>query len=111
MPCLTFDEGPTSEVHPFVWARPDEAYLQRLRQRLRLDEALSPGCDDYSKTRILCYFVHALWDHADGPETSHSDPIAILDDAQRGAAVHCVEYAIVLAGCLPRSVFQRESSA
>lgn len=97
---LKFDEVPTAESYDFLWSHPDEPYLKRLRAEYELDKIVAGSNSDYEKIQAICLWVHGLWKHHGFNEPQKSDPISILQEVKQGKRFRCVEYAIVINGCL-----------
>lgn len=95
-----YDDGPTTESYGFRWSTPDEPYLQRLRTEYSLERIVGGAADDYAKVRALALWAHNLWQHHGENEPRNHDPISILEEVRQGKKFRCVEYAVVISGCL-----------
>jgi len=97
---LKFDYRVTDESYDFLWSYPDEPYLKSLRMEYELDKIVDGSNSDYEKVQAICYWVHGLWEHHGSNEPQNDDPISILQEVKQGKRFRCVEYAIVINGCL-----------
>jgi|GEM_PF-851794 len=96
---LSFDDT-GQEAVPRSWSVYSSEYLEQLRTEFRLDE-LVQGCEnDFQRVRAVTGWVHSRWEHHGSNQPAQSDPIFILREAAKGQRYRCVEYAIVLSGCL-----------
>lgn len=97
---LQFNYSNSDEHYDFIYNKPDNPYLVQLRTEFQLDE-ITAGCtSEFEKIRVLSAWVNNLWDHDGSNMPEKSDPISILHEVQNGSRFRCVEYAIVLNGCL-----------
>jgi hypothetical protein len=95
-----YDEGASGESYDFKWSAPSEAYLTRLRTEFSLDALVAGAANDTERAEKVCAWVHGLWPHDGSNVPAQSDPIFIIRQAQAGAHYRCVEYGIVVSGCL-----------
>lgn len=100
VPILKFDHEPTAESYDFLWSSPDDPYLKRLRTEYELDKIIAGSKSDYEKVQTICHWVHGLWEHHGDNTPKNDDPISILQEVKQGKRFRCVEYAIVISGCL-----------
>lgn len=78
---------------------PDE-YLATLRTEYALDALIGNAVSDIERVAIVADWVHGLWKH-DGRNTpAESHPLYILREVGKGERFRCVEYGIVISGCL-----------
>lgn len=99
MTSLKFDAN-SNENYDFTYDEIDNPYLVQLRTEFDLDKIITGCTSDLKKIRALSAWVQNLWEHDGSNTPQKSDPISILHEAQNGARFRCVEYAIVLNGCL-----------
>ncbi len=95
-----YDHGKPSDRYRFLWSNPNNRYLRHLRARANLDSLVSGCPDDLHRCHTVCTWVHGLWTHDGWNEPRRSDPLSILEEAERGRRFRCVEYSIVINGCL-----------
>lgn len=96
---LKFDTN-SDENYDFIYDTIDDPYLVKLRTEFELDTIISGCTSDLEKIRALSAWVQNLWEHDGSNTPEKSDPISILHEVQNGSRFRCVEYAIVLNGCL-----------
>ena len=98
IPMLQFTDH--EETYKFIWNNPNDRYLTELRTRYELEKLVAGAKSDLDRVKIVSAWVSGLWHH-DGQNTpKQSDPLYILDQVQKGERFRCVEYAIVINGCL-----------
>ncbi|MBM3326811.1 MAG: transglutaminase domain-containing protein [Calditrichaeota bacterium] len=97
---LLWDFGPPKEKFEFIWNKPVEPYLVRLREAYRLDSLVSLAKTDLDRVQIICGWVHRQWEHSAANPPEKNDPLNILRKAAAGSRFSCLEYASVTAGCL-----------
>lgn len=90
----------TDENYDFIYDTIDDPYLVKLRTEFDLDTIITGCTSDLEKIRALSAWVQNLWEHDGSNMPEKSDPISILHEVQNGSRFRCVEYAIVLNGCL-----------
>lgn len=100
IPILTFDQSPTSDSIEFQWSPPDEPYLRTLRTMFELDALVAEKKSELEKVQGICRWAHGLWEHNGDNTPKQDDPISILQEVKQGKRFRCVEYAIVINGCL-----------
>lgn len=100
VPILALDHGPTSESYEFQWSHPDEPYMRALRTVFELDTLIVERKSEYEKVQAICHWVHGLWEHHGDNTPQYDDPISILQEVKQGKRFRCVEYGIVINGCL-----------
>jgi len=98
-PKLEFDLNQT-ESAKFVWSDRNEIYLRQLNEAYKLDSLVNGIDEDFEKVGIICHWVHNLWEHDGINEPQKSDPASIIRQALEGQKFRCVEYSIVIQGCL-----------
>lgn len=96
---LRFDET-AEETYTFRWSRPDDPYLVELRERYDLTGRVRGARDAIERVRTIATWVHDLWSHDGNNEPQKRDPLSILAEVEQGKRFRCVEYAIVINGCL-----------
>jgi transglutaminase-like putative cysteine protease len=96
---LSFDES-DREVISRSWSAYSDEYLEQLRTGFRLDALVNDCETDYQRVRAVANWVHNRWEHDSSNQPAQSDPIFILREAAKGQRFRCVEYGIVIAGCL-----------
>ncbi len=97
---LKFDYEHSSNQYEFQWSKPNNSYLTELRKEFKLDELVKDSEDDLDKILIVTNWVHNLWEHDGSNQPKKRDPISILREVQKGEQFRCVEYAVVINGCL-----------
>lgn len=84
----------------FKYSSVGDQYLIDLKQQFRLDTLIENTKSDMERVQVICNWVHNLWEH-DGLNTPEKDdPISIMLEAQKGNKFRCIEYSIVIQGCL-----------
>lgn len=83
------------------WCPYEEEYLQKLKEEYDLD-ALVADCEtEFEKVQAVTEWVSNLWSHNGENIPEQSDPLFILKSVtEDGEQYRCVEYAVVIAGCL-----------
>ena len=97
---LEFDYEHSSNQYEFQWSKPNNSYLTKLREEFKLDELVKDSEDDLDKILIVTNWIHNLWEHDGSNQPKKRDPISILREVQKGEQFRCVEYAVVINGCL-----------
>lgn len=87
-------------VDEFKWLNYEHNYLDKLRQKFRLDSLINNQMDELQIVEVVMKWVSELWEHNGENEPRHFDPLFILEEVSNGKQYRCVEYAIVLNGCL-----------
>jgi hypothetical protein len=97
---LAFDAAPARD--PVRMKRPatDSETLRTLRETYKLDAVVVGAADDLDRIRRMCRWVHARTSHQGWDGDLPSDALGLLQVAEKGGQWRCVEYGIVLAGCL-----------
>lgn len=90
----------TFESYDFTWSRSDEEYLCTLRTRFNLEDLVRNCNTDIEKILNVSNWVHGLFKHDGINEPLKSDPISILEEVEQGKSFRCVEYSIIINGCL-----------
>ena len=99
-PALRFETGAATKEQPWRWSDPTAPYLVDLRREQRLDAVVAGARDDFDKAVRVCHWVHGLWEHDGRNESEKRDPRAILREVAQGRRFRCVEYSVVIGGCL-----------
>lgn len=97
---LQFDKESSEEQYEFKWSKETEPYLKQLKSEFELGQRVKYGRDDLDKVLIITHWVHNLWKHDGSNAPKDNDPISILREVQLGQRFRCVEYAVVINGCL-----------
>lgn len=100
VPVLKFDERLDGRSFDFTWGDLNDPYLIDLRTRYDLEGIISGSKNDLERVEKLCHWVHGLWKHNGRNEPIKKGPISIIEEAKRGKRFRCVEYSVVLSGCL-----------
>ena len=97
---LAFDAAPATD--PVRMKRPatNSETLRTLRETYKLDAVVADAADDLDRVRRMCRWVHARTSHQGWDGDLPSDALGLLQVAEKGGQWRCVEYGIVLAGCL-----------
>ena len=97
---LAFDAAPATD--PVRMKRPatNSETLRTLRETYKLDEIVAGAADDLDRIRRMCRWVHGRTSHQGWDGDLPSDALGLLQVAEKGGQWRCVEYGIVLAGCL-----------
>jgi len=96
---LHFDYS-EQEAEPISWFSYDAAYLGQLRSEYRLDELVKDCTTDYERVQTITDWVHNLWKHDGSNQPAQNDPLFILREVEKGQRFRCVEYGVVISGCL-----------
>jgi len=88
------------EKYSFVWSDSNDPYLKQLREEFKLDKLIEKDKTDLEKVKSVLNWVHNLWKHNGSNEPQKNDPISILHEVPQGKQFRCVEYGVVLSGCL-----------
>lgn len=96
---LVFDET-DADVISYSWSTYRPEYLEQLRAEFGLEALVEECATDYQKVRTIASWVHSRWKHDGSNQPAQSDPIYILREAAKGQRFRCVEYGIVVSGCL-----------
>ena len=79
----------------------DLPYLKQLRLKYDLDDLVANCSTELEQVLAVTNWVNNLWDHHSSNRPVKSDPISILAEViECKQRFRCVEYAIVLTGCL-----------
>lgn len=97
---LEWEDDPTAASVRMIIPMPDDPNLTTLRTRYDLDKVVAEATDDYVQLQRLLKWAHDRWPHSGDNTPSKSDPLTILAEAAQGRQFRCVEYAIVVAGCV-----------
>lgn len=97
---LKFRQTPENKEVEFLFSDKDNTYLAQLRNEFKLEEIIKKQDSDLEKVLKISHWVHNLWQHDGKNVPPAGDPISILRDVQNGIRYRCVEYSIVISGCL-----------
>jgi hypothetical protein len=95
-----YARGAAVETYAFRWGDPNDGYLTRLRTQYDLESLVSGKESDIERAEAVCAWVHGLWEHHSSNTPARNDPIYILQKVAEGERYRCVEYGIVISGCL-----------
>jgi len=84
----------------FLWLDYNHQYLKELRESYNLRNLVNDEMDHLTKVEVVMNWVNSLWEHNGENVPNHSDPLYILEQVSKGKQYRCVEYAVVLNGCL-----------
>ena len=97
---LRFAESSTDDFPVSRWMSYSEGYLAELRDEFALESLVADAVSDIERVASVTEWVHGLWKH-DGRNTpSESHPLYILRAVAEGERFRCVEYGVVITGCL-----------
>ncbi len=96
---LQFDES-EQVIEPVSWYSYSEEYLAQLRTEYELESMVEECVSDYEKVQVIASWVHGLWEHDGSNQPAQGDPIFILREVANGQRFRCVEYGVVISGCL-----------
>lgn len=96
---LEFD-GSEQVAEPISWFNYDDEYLAELCLEYELDALVKDCTSDYEKVQVIANWVHNLWEHDGSNQPAQSDPLFILREVEKGQRFRCVEYGVVISGCL-----------
>jgi hypothetical protein len=99
IPKIQFDLNPV-ESPKFLWSNSDDSYLKDLNTEYQLDSMVNGLQDDLEKAKVITHWVHNLWEHDGLNAPEKSDPSYIIRQALAGKKFRCIEYSIVIQGCL-----------
>lgn len=88
------------EVYNFIWNREDDDYLLQLLNEFNLKDIILDSKNELEKIVNITNWVHNLWKHDGSNQPQKSDSISILREVEKGQQFRCVEYSIVINGCL-----------
>ena len=88
------------ESYEFIWNNPEDPYLTELRTKYELEKLVAGAKSDLDRVKMITRWVSGLWKHDGSNTPKQNDPLYILDQVQKGERFRCVEYAIVINGCL-----------
>lgn len=97
---LRFDASVASKPPQGRFSPPSNLYLTRLRRKHDLEQLVSTTRDDLERVKRVCHWVHARCVHDGSSRGLPGDPISLIDAADQGKRLRCVELATVTAGCL-----------
>ena len=82
------------------WVNYSEDYLTTLRSEYSLEELVAHAVSDIERVAIVTDWVHNLWQHHGSNAPKEGHPLFILREVAKGERFRCVEYAVVIEGCL-----------
>ncbi|MEC9489252.1 MAG: transglutaminase-like domain-containing protein [Halanaerobium sp.] len=97
---LSFNYEPAVEPVEFHWSSSDDPYLAELAEEYHLEEKVAEAPSDLEKVLLITDWVHGLWQHDGSNTPKKGDPISILKEVEEGQQFRCVEYSVVINGCL-----------
>lgn len=98
---ITFSTEKQHQIeNKFKWLDYNDQYLEELRKNCNLSNLVNDKMDDLQIVKTIMSWVNSLWKHNGSNVPEHSDPLFILEEVSKGKQFRCVEYAIVLNGCL-----------
>ncbi|MGG2027999.1 transglutaminase-like domain-containing protein [Gottfriedia sp. S16(2024)] len=97
---ITFSLEENRIQDKFLWLDYNHPYLKELRERYNLISLINDEMDDLTKVEVIMSWVSCLWEHNGENIPKHFDPLYILEQVFKGKQYRCVEYAVVLNGCL-----------
>lgn len=97
---ITFSLEEMKGQDKFIWLDFNHRYLEELRDRYKLKSLVNDEMDDLTKVEVVMNWVNSLWEHNGENVPNRFDPLYILDQVSKGNQYRCVEYAVVLNGCL-----------
>jgi hypothetical protein len=97
---ITFSLEETTVQDQYLYLDYNDPYLQELREKHHLTSLVNDEMDDVTKVEVVMRWVNSLWEHNGYNEPEHNDPLYILEQVAKGMQYRCVEYAVVLNGCL-----------
>ena len=97
---LEFTMDEPAEPANWSWVRYGRGYLEELREESGLEAVVAGAETDLERLAAVTNWASALWRHDGSNQPSANDPLTILREVAAGARFRCVEYSIVIAGCL-----------
>lgn len=97
---LRFDTSASAKAPQCRFSAPSNLYLTRLRRKHDLEKLVSTTRTDLERVKRVCHWVHARCVHDGSSRGLPADPIGLIDAADQGRRLRCVELATVTAGCL-----------
>lgn len=97
---VRWDYGPPKKTFQFLFTPPAHPYMVNLREEFHLNQLVENLNNDLRKVEKVCDWVHKQIDHKGDAMPERNDPILILRKALAGEKFSCLEYAVVVAGCL-----------
>jgi hypothetical protein len=97
---ITFSVEKTNVQDQYLYLDYNDPYLKELRDQHQLSSLVNDDMDDVTKVEVVMRWVNSLWEHNGYNEPEHNDPLYILEQVAKGQQYRCVEYAVVLNGCL-----------
>lgn len=74
--------------------------LKLLRETIKLDSVVGDCKKDLDKIKLTTLYIHNLCEHDGWSDLQTRDPVAIAKKALNGETFRCVEFSILMAGCL-----------
>lgn len=99
---VTGTEQAEEKIEDFAtWKIYSAKYLTKLKDTYQLEELTKECNTDFEKVETITKWVSGLWNHNGENQPKRNDPLYILDQVvNNGQQYRCVEYGIVIAGCL-----------
>lgn len=97
---IEYDFKRTDEKYDFKWNTLNDSYLIKLREEFKLGQIVKDCKTSLEKAKKIMNWVHNLWEHDGLNVPVKNDPISILREVHAGKRFRCVEYGIVISGCL-----------
>lgn len=92
------DDG--TPLPSFICGVEDRAFARKLRDTYQLDNLIADATTDLERVRLICDWVHSLWQHSNTPTKSLTNVIDIIEAGRKGERFSCSEYAGVVTACL-----------
>lgn len=100
MSAIEYDYKRTDEKYDFKWNTLNDSYLIKLREEFNLHQIVRDCKTSFEMAVKIMNWVHNLWEHDGLNVPVKNDPISILREVHDGKRFRCVEYGIVISGCL-----------
>ncbi|MFT4413785.1 transglutaminase-like domain-containing protein [Fredinandcohnia humi] len=97
---ITFSLEKSRVENQFLWLDYNHQYLKELRDRYSLGNLVNGEMNDLTKVEAVMNWVNCLWEHNGENEPNRFDPLYILERVSKGNQFRCVEFSVVLNGCL-----------
>jgi transglutaminase-like putative cysteine protease len=97
---LAFEASPATDPPRLKRPATDSEALRTLRETYTLHALVAGAADDLDRVRRVCRWVHARTSHQGWNGDLPDDALGLLQVAEKGGQWRCVEYGVVIAGCL-----------
>jgi hypothetical protein len=97
---LKFTEDGANEYKIMFSDTTNQMYLRQLRTDNKLLDLVKDAQSTTDKILAVTNWVSKLWSHNGNNQPEKRDPIFIIEQAKTGKQFRCVEYSIVVTGCL-----------